>query len=293
MGYYSATEKTYLPSENRVGGFDPSCLTYAGESSLQVVEVHQENEGRGTTLALGVTYYGYRYYNPSTGRFLSKDPIEEFGGLNLYGYANNDPINGYDVLGLYRKSFNCNQAQEAAIKQAEKTVDASIQETKRLLSNTFTETDFVENYLLKLSGARPLGIMIAFRNWHRKLNTTLNKVDSGLKKNDYDVECCLCEAKKVSEAYAWVPRSKIVKAIDNTIYFCPAFFEEEHTADDQAKTFLHEGSHFFANTIHSPTTHGAPWGKNAKDAHWVEGLAVDPESYIKNFLKTFSRLYQQ
>ena len=99
MGYYSAIEKTYLPSKNRVGGFDPTCITYAGESSLQVVEVHQENEGRGTTLVSGVTYYGYRYYNPSTGRFLSKDPIAENGGLNLYGFVKNDPVNLYDALG--------------------------------------------------------------------------------------------------------------------------------------------------------------------------------------------------
>ena len=100
MGYYSATEKTYLPSKNRVGGFDPTCITYAGESSLQVVEVHQENEGGGTTLASGVTYYGYRYYNPNTGRFLSKDPIGEQGGPNLYGFVGNDPINKWDYLGL-------------------------------------------------------------------------------------------------------------------------------------------------------------------------------------------------
>jgi RHS repeat-associated protein len=31
-------------------------------------------------------YYGYRYYDPKIGRWLSRDPIEEEGGVNLYGF---------------------------------------------------------------------------------------------------------------------------------------------------------------------------------------------------------------
>ncbi|MFZ9938074.1 MAG: RHS repeat-associated core domain-containing protein, partial [Luteolibacter sp.] len=34
----------------------------------------------------GLYYYGYRYYDPVTGRWPSRDPIEEEGGLNLYGF---------------------------------------------------------------------------------------------------------------------------------------------------------------------------------------------------------------
>jgi RHS repeat-associated protein len=45
-------------------------------------------------------YYGYRYYKPSTGTWPTRDPIEEKGGLNLYGYDLGDPINHIDALGL-------------------------------------------------------------------------------------------------------------------------------------------------------------------------------------------------
>ncbi|MEI6782478.1 MAG: RHS repeat-associated core domain-containing protein, partial [Verrucomicrobiota bacterium] len=45
-------------------------------------------------------YYGYRYYNASTGRWLSRDPIAEKGGLNLCGFVGNDPIRRNDYLGL-------------------------------------------------------------------------------------------------------------------------------------------------------------------------------------------------
>jgi uncharacterized protein RhaS with RHS repeats len=47
-----------------------------------------------------VAYYGYRYYDPKTGRWPSRDPIEEKGGVNLYGFIGNNGTNRYDVLGL-------------------------------------------------------------------------------------------------------------------------------------------------------------------------------------------------
>jgi RHS repeat-associated protein len=48
----------------------------------------------------GLLYYGYRYYQPQTGRWLSRDPIEEQGGANLYGFVFNNPIHLVDSLGL-------------------------------------------------------------------------------------------------------------------------------------------------------------------------------------------------
>jgi RHS repeat-associated protein len=49
----------------------------------------------------GLYYYGYRWYDPMTGRWPSRDPIEEEGGLNLYGFVGNDGVNALDLLGLY------------------------------------------------------------------------------------------------------------------------------------------------------------------------------------------------
>jgi len=45
-------------------------------------------------------YYGFRYYDPVTGRWISKDPIRERGGLNLYGFVLNAPTRFVDLLGL-------------------------------------------------------------------------------------------------------------------------------------------------------------------------------------------------
>jgi RHS repeat-associated protein len=48
----------------------------------------------------GLLYYGHRFYDPITGRWPSRDPIEENGGVNLYGFVRNDGINRLDYLGL-------------------------------------------------------------------------------------------------------------------------------------------------------------------------------------------------
>ncbi|MBB5351007.1 RHS repeat-associated protein, partial [Haloferula luteola] len=48
----------------------------------------------------GLSYYGYRYYDPVTGRWPSRDPIGERGGVNLYGFVQNDGVNWADYLGL-------------------------------------------------------------------------------------------------------------------------------------------------------------------------------------------------
>ncbi len=48
-----------------------------------------------------LNYYGYRYYDAGVGRWLSKDPIEERGGKNIYSITGNSLINSIDYFGLY------------------------------------------------------------------------------------------------------------------------------------------------------------------------------------------------
>lgn len=56
----------------------------------------------------GLIYYGYRYYDPVTGRWTSRDPIGEKGGVNLYGMVGNGTSANYDVLGLLlREACQC------------------------------------------------------------------------------------------------------------------------------------------------------------------------------------------
>lgn len=54
----------------------------------------------------GLLMYQLRPYSPGLGRFVSRDPAEEQGGENLYGFVGNSAVNGVDALGLYLVAFD-------------------------------------------------------------------------------------------------------------------------------------------------------------------------------------------
>ena len=66
-------------------------------------------------------HYGLRYYNPSTGRWLNRDPIGERGGQNLYSILKNEAVNSVDALGL-----KC--CTDAKIAEGEKWLNARFNE---------------------------------------------------------------------------------------------------------------------------------------------------------------------
>jgi len=48
----------------------------------------------------GLHYNYFRYYDPSTGRYLTADPIGQLAGPNLYSYVGNNPLFWIDPYGL-------------------------------------------------------------------------------------------------------------------------------------------------------------------------------------------------
>jgi len=78
-------------------GYEPYGL------SSKLAGTHEANFGfanqfRHLPSALGLAEF--RAYNPAEGRWLSRDPISESGGLNLYAYVFDAPVNAIDFLGL-------------------------------------------------------------------------------------------------------------------------------------------------------------------------------------------------
>jgi RHS repeat-associated protein len=62
----------------------------------------------------GLVYYGYRWYDPVTGRWPSRDPIGEIGGINRYGFLANNANVDVDVLGFFGAAIQIPAAVAAA-----------------------------------------------------------------------------------------------------------------------------------------------------------------------------------
>jgi RHS repeat-associated protein len=74
--------------------------TSFADRSMSLYDWQMRFHGESRDEETGYYNYGYRYYDPTTGRWPSRDPIGELGGLSLYGMAGNDLINRWDDLGL-------------------------------------------------------------------------------------------------------------------------------------------------------------------------------------------------
>jgi RHS repeat-associated protein len=69
----------------------------------------------------GLEYMRNRVYDPKSGRFTQEDPIGLAGGLNLYGFANGDPLTFSDPFGLCperARNVECKEFTGAAAQQA-------------------------------------------------------------------------------------------------------------------------------------------------------------------------------
>ena len=53
--------------------------------------------GKRVDKEVGLMYFGYRYYDPEVGRWISPDPLGAIDGPNLYAYARNNPMKYVDA----------------------------------------------------------------------------------------------------------------------------------------------------------------------------------------------------
>ncbi len=105
--YHADALGSIIAMTNQSGSIVQSAVydTYGNIKSLSNPNLIQPYAytGREYDVESGFYYYRNRYYNPETGRFITKDPIGFAGGdVNLYRYVKNNPVNFVDPYGLWR-----------------------------------------------------------------------------------------------------------------------------------------------------------------------------------------------
>jgi RHS repeat-associated protein len=110
---HGTTSATYFPTYDANGNISEYLASNGS------VAAHFEYDGFGNTVVntdanglfdyrfstkpledvSGLYYYLYRDYDPVTGRWLTRDPIDERGGINLYAIVGNNTVNTHDYLG--------------------------------------------------------------------------------------------------------------------------------------------------------------------------------------------------
>ncbi len=86
--------------------------TASHQSTFSCTDTHTAETAQACTYSLTAVYpqthngdssgviSGLRYYSPELGRWVNRDPIEEDGGLNIYGFVGNSAFDYFDILGL-------------------------------------------------------------------------------------------------------------------------------------------------------------------------------------------------
>ncbi len=208
----------------------------------------------------GFVEFVFRPYFPPLGKFLSRDPIEENGDLNLYGIGGNDLVNYWDEWGLYSPKFgwswpldkrayviNIFTVVEVRLYHVVKEMDVLIKEAKGLPTKCKYKEDWLdalaetlsvfESTLDNMKSDKPIKVY-RNRTW-----ATYYSIDK-------------------DEDYAFVVKGMYKLVVNDSSGSDTYFFGDTSKA---SQTVLHEMTH-----LGSPASDDGESGKGWMNAHVLE-----------------------
>lgn len=129
--------------------------------------------------ATGLYYYGYRYYQPWAGRWLSADPAGTMDGLNLFRMVRNNPLRFFDTNGLAPSDDKSQQAiGRTYIKEAKYLAAEQLSAAEKFLnnaSNNDVALDIYKTFFGQHMGEEKLGI---WKTQIKNVSEGINKLDT-------------------------------------------------------------------------------------------------------------------
>jgi len=100
--HLGSTRGLYDGSKSVLGGYEysPYGEVYASGGTVSLDGLAAAFTGKPWDAAAQMYYFPYRWYSPSAGRWLTRDPLGMADGPNVYGYAKSSPVLFRDMLGL-------------------------------------------------------------------------------------------------------------------------------------------------------------------------------------------------
>jgi RHS repeat-associated protein len=175
----------------------------------------------------GDVKYLFRDYDSDSGRWLSRDPVAEFGGINVYAFIGNEAVDAIDVLGLFPATVEIIEIAEGSHGSAEyngthkQYVDVTAAIERGDIPLNATHPKPAASITVRLDE----GFNAEFRAW------TLLSRDSSLTSLQLSTDlkgvlkvCCPCPFKKVRANWS------ATAALTGTAGLAQAYFDNERGA---------------------------------------------------------------
>ena len=223
----------------------------------------------------GLYYYGYRYYEPVTGKWLSRDPIQERGGINLYRFVGNNGVNRWDYLGKYTLNPDLTKGPDAS---EVARINSSLQRIKSRMAEISNQIDSIK--LCVSTVGDTLGVIPELDKFKDTAEKIIGAIDSGR-----ELELEEDDLGTGTQAEITTVIGNILDPVLN-LNINPSNRWSDLNDSSLDPLFLHEISHDAANTEDDNSLGG-------KDAHIVDDLMTDDicsVSLIRNKMPKILRL---
>jgi RHS repeat-associated protein len=244
----------------------------------------------------GFSMYPARSYTSRLGRWLNRDPAEESGGLNLYAFVINNPVNNTDPLGLWEADTHQGRTKWWALSEgmrwfAARKVGREDIRTDGLISSEWSMEHIPLTVVGIVDGAAGLGTGFSPLTGDQSRHFNRNNGEPDTRREHQDAELQLA-IDACHQGYS----GRVGQFVDNQYVYVPGTVFGSHVAAVHLGRSLHSLQDWWAhgdfekgtgNTFHIHSKEYDTWGLDAVGV--FNGVAALPNGRAPQVLvRTFS-----